>query len=187
MVLNLAPRRPSSRWMRELRRWRGRRNFRPEAWCAPPTIAHLQRYGHASVLLSGPLSEHLGLVFTGNYSRATRPLDRANPTELDSGLASAFTHLVYTPSPRRRGAVGVLVPARVYAGRSPADLSRAPNAWSATTSMSLQSTWEAARQRRSTLLARVRGGVGARSRPERRAADRPLDRAAERTATVGAA
>jgi TonB dependent receptor-like, beta-barrel len=141
MVLNLAPRRPSSTWIRQFEAMAGPPELQAGGVVpSPPTIAHLQRYGHASVLLSGPLSERLGIVFTGNYSRATR-LDRANPTQLDSGLASAFTHLVYTPSPRDE----VRSVFWFQRALTPVDhplIFQEPDAQERTTSMSLQSTWE---------------------------------------------
>ena len=147
MVLNLAPRRPSRTWIRQFEAVAGPPELQAGGVVpSPPTIAHLQRYGHASVLLSGPLSERLGIVFTGNYSRATR-LDRDNPTELDSGLASAFTHVVYTPSPRDE----VRSVFWFQRALTPVDhplIFQEPDAQERTTAMSLQSTWER------------RGGVG---------------------------
>jgi hypothetical protein len=147
MVLNLAPRRPSRTWMRQIEAVAGPPELQAGRHVpSPPTIAHLQRYGSASVLLSGPIRDRLGIVFAGNYSRATR-LDRDNPTELDSGLVSAFTHLVYTLSPRDE------VRSVFWVQRSIATVDHPliflePDAQERTTSLSLQTTWER------------RGGIG---------------------------
>ena len=140
LVLNLTPRRPSSTWIRQVEVVAGP----PELQAGrdvpkPPTIAHLQRYGYGSVLISGPIRDRLGIVFAGSYSRATR-LDRASPTELDNGIASAFTHLVYTVSPRDE------VRTVVWAQRSMAAVDHPllflePDAQERATSLSLQTTW----------------------------------------------
>ena len=125
MVLNLAPRRPSRTWIRQFDAMPDRPNSRPGRHVpSPPTIAHLQRYGNASVLLSGPLRDRLGVVFAGSYSRATR-LDRANPAELDSGYRLGVHAPGLHAVAARRSAVGILGAARDGAGRSSADLQRA--------------------------------------------------------------
>ena len=126
MVLHLTPRRPSRTWIRQIEGVTGPPELQAgRAVPSPPTIAHLHRYGNASVLISGPLRDRLGVVFAGSYSRATR-LDRANPVELDSGLASAFTHLVYTRSPRDEVRSVFWFQRATDAGRSPADFSESP-------------------------------------------------------------
>lgn len=141
MVLNLTPRRPSRSWIRQIEGVAGP----PELQAGrdvpvPPTIAHLQRYGNASVLISGPISERLGIVFAGSYSRATR-LDRGSPTELDSAITSAFTHLVYTVTPRDE----VRTIFWLQRAMAPVDhplIFKEPDAQERTTSLSLQTTWE---------------------------------------------
>ena len=141
MVLNLAPRRPSRTWIRQFEGVAGPPELQAGGSVpSPPTIAHLHRYGNASVLISGPLRDRLGIVFAGSYSRATR-LDRANPIELDSGLASAFTHLVYTRSPRDE----VRSVFWFQRAMTPVDhplIFQEPDAQERTTSFSLQTTWE---------------------------------------------
>jgi hypothetical protein len=141
MVLNLTPRRPTREWIRQFDAVAGPPELQGGGTVpTPPTIAHLQRYGNASILLSGPVRDRLGIVFAGSYSRATRR-DRANPAELDSAIASAMTHLVYTVSPRDE----VRTLFWVQRAMAPVDhplIFSEPDAQERTTSLSLQTTWE---------------------------------------------
>ncbi len=141
MVLNLTPRRPSRTWIRQFEAIGGPPELQAgRAVPSPPTIAHLQRYGSGSVLISGPLRERLGMVFAGTYSRATR-FDRASPTELDSGIASAFVHLVYDLSPSDEVRTVFWTQRTLSAVEHPLIFTE-PDAQERTTAMSLQTTWE---------------------------------------------
>jgi hypothetical protein len=65
---------------------------------AVPPIARLTNFGYGSAMTSGPLTNRLGLLAGGSWSRASK-FEREVGPAADSDLASGFAHLIYTPSP----------------------------------------------------------------------------------------
>ena len=107
---------------------------------APPPIARLSSYGASSVLMSGPISPHLGLMFSGTYSKARR-YERSSTAALDGAIGSAFAHLVYTPSSHNE----LRTVMWAQQGTAPVDHPLTfvnPGAKSTATSLSFQNTWE---------------------------------------------
>lgn len=102
LAVTLVPRRPSTTWTRSVEFFgTGPSLLARQTPTRIPGIAtqHTSADGH--VFLSGPLvADRLGIVFTGGMTRSTR-FDRGDVTTLlDSEIASAFTHLVFTPNAR---------------------------------------------------------------------------------------
>ena len=135
----------------------------------------LQSYGNASVFISGPLRDRLGLVFAGSYSRRDASRTR------QPGRARQRTRIgVYAPGLHRSPQDEVRACFGSSASTTPVEhplIFPEPDAQVSTTSFSLQTTWE----RRGT----AGHHPGARSRRCRRAIarrapgaqERPVDRA----------
>jgi hypothetical protein len=101
MAVTLVPRRPSSSWIRQVEFvGAGTSLLARQAPTNPPGIATQHSLADGHVLLSGPIIPgRLGIVFAGGATTSTR-FERSDPTLVDSNIASAFTHLVFTPNLR---------------------------------------------------------------------------------------
>ncbi len=185
MVVNLSPRRPSSTWLRQVELSGGPPAFQlGNADAPPPAIARLNTFGNASLLLSGPLRERLGLVFAGTYTRAAR-FERDSPAVLDGSIGSAFAHLVYTVSPRDE--VRTVLWGQWSTTPVEHSLIFAATVRTGERDVALAADHlGAARHGRGTVVARIRGDVITRPIAEDRAARRLVDRAPVRRATMGA-
>ncbi|MEP7306884.1 MAG: TonB-dependent receptor [Acidobacteriota bacterium] len=101
MAVTLVPRRPSSIWTRQVEFvGAGTALLARQAPTNPPGLATQHSLADGHVLLSGPIIPgRLGIVFAGGATTSTR-FERADPRLIDSTIASAFTHLVFTPNLR---------------------------------------------------------------------------------------
>ena len=139
IVVSLAPRRPAAGWQRQFELTGGPPMLQ-NGGGTPPPIARLSSYANSSVLMSGPISKHLGVMFSGNYAKARR-YERTSTAALDGAIGSAFANLVYTPSPRDE------MRTVMWAQQSTAPVDHPltfqnPGAKGTATSLSLQNTWE---------------------------------------------
>jgi len=156
----LEPRRPTVQWMTLAHVFgSGGSLAAPTPSGAIPPVARLDDWAHGSALVSGPLTDRLGMVAGGTWTQASKFVRELTPVS-DSDLASGFVHLVYAPSPSTewrtlgwlQGAQAPSEYRRVFpAGASTEDESR-----------HIQSTWE--RRPTTGLRWRVLGGVTQRSR-----------------------
>jgi hypothetical protein len=101
MAVTLVPRRPSATWTRRFEAvGTGPALLARQTVTNPPALATQHTWLDGHVFLSGPVvPNRIGIVFTGGYTNSTR-FERGDPTQLDSSLASAFTHLLFTPNAR---------------------------------------------------------------------------------------
>jgi hypothetical protein len=96
----LTPRMPAAAWQRTFEF-----NSSPPAFQSvnplpgAPTAARLHNGAGGSFVISGPVSDRLGLHLAGNVLGATR-LERKSQTELGSSVATLSAHLVYRASDR---------------------------------------------------------------------------------------
>jgi hypothetical protein len=96
LAITLTPRRPSATWTRSIEGFiapPGLQSGRTLA--SPPSIERINRWQDGSLFLSGPLSNKVGLVFVANVGSSSR-FERTDLTSLDSAIASAFAHIVFT-------------------------------------------------------------------------------------------
>src|SRR5579862_7050807 len=98
LALVLTPRRPADMWQGSVA-LTGALPFlnAGSASASPPSIARLDAWSDANLVVSGPVSDRTGLFLTASGTRSTR-FERADPLKLDADLASAFAHLRFTPS-----------------------------------------------------------------------------------------
>ena len=127
--VTLEPRRPGATWTRAFDASAASPGFvaAPVAG-SPASIERLRQWQHGGLLLSGPISSHLGLVVAGDWSKASQ-FERASTTAVDGDSATGLVNLVYAPSAKTElRTVG-------WAGR-------ATNPQDAQTSFHVQTTWE---------------------------------------------
>jgi hypothetical protein len=99
-LVTLVPRAPSPTWIRTIEFTGAGPWLEGQQPSDPAPIARQQSWANGTVLLSGPLIPgRLGLAFTGTFTKSSR-FERTEATELDSHLASAFAHVVFTPDAR---------------------------------------------------------------------------------------
>ena len=139
--VTLEPRRPGATWTRAFDASAASPGFvaAPVAG-APTSIEHLRQWQHGGMLLSGPISNHVGLVVAGDWSKDSQ-FERASATAVDGQSATGLVNLVYTPGPRTE------LRTVVWAGqtRRPALGATAfglPSAAAQQTSFHVQTTWE---------------------------------------------
>ena len=101
MAVTLVPRRPAATWTRSVEGVAtGPALLARQTPTIPPSLATQHTWLDGHVLFSGPLvPKRLGIVFIGGVTNSSR-FERADPTQLDSSIASAFTHLLFTPNDR---------------------------------------------------------------------------------------
>ena len=99
-IVMLTPRMPSATWQRTIEF-----NTSPPAFQSvnplpgAPAAARLRNAAGGSFVVSGPLSERLGLLLAGNVIGSTR-VERDSPIELSGSVATMSAHLVYRASDR---------------------------------------------------------------------------------------
>ncbi len=142
LSVSLVPRAPSATWTRTFEIFgSGPSLLARQATTNPPAIARQHSWNDGHVLLSGPLvPNQLGLVLTGGWTSSTR-FEREDLTRLDSNIASAFAHLVFTPNGRDElHTIGWIEHASFpYVNRV---AFAQPLASETTNSVHVQSTWE---------------------------------------------
>ena len=124
-----------------------------------PPIARLDDWIQGSGVVSGPLTDRLGIVAGGSWTQASKFIRELTPVS-DSDLASGFAHLVYAPSASTEWrTLGWLQATEV-----PSEYRRVFPDGAAThdESRHIQSTWE--RRPTTGVRWRVLGGLTHRSR-----------------------
>ena len=99
-MVMLTPRMPASTWQRTFEFMASPSGFQsvnplPNA----PALARLRNSASGSFVLSGPVTDRLGLHMTGNLAASTR-VERYASTELPSNVATLSGHVVYRASDR---------------------------------------------------------------------------------------
>ena len=96
----LVPRMPASTWQRTFEFDASPPAFQSvNPLPAAPSIARLLSGNQASFVLTGPLSERMGLLVAGGIARSTRT-ERNGPMSLDSRARTLTSHLTYKATPR---------------------------------------------------------------------------------------
>lgn len=101
MAVSLVPRRPSPTWTRSVELVAtGPSLLARQTPANPPAIATQHTWADGHFLASGPIvPDRVGIVFLASATKSSR-FERADVRLLDSSIASAFTHLLFTPNPR---------------------------------------------------------------------------------------
>ena len=99
-IVMLTPRMPASTWQRTFEFIASPLGFQsvnplPNA----PAAARLRNSANGSFVLSGPVTDRVGLHLAGNVAGSTR-VERNSPTELSSNVATLSGHVVYRASDR---------------------------------------------------------------------------------------
>ncbi|MFN8061360.1 MAG: hypothetical protein U0Q12_19520 [Vicinamibacterales bacterium] len=141
LAVTLDPRRAGTTWRREISASGTGGTLAASAPLGqPPPINRLQDAGRASWLVSGPVSDRVGLVAGGTWARASKRDREALPDASDR-LLSGFTHLVFTPADGREWRTLAVV----QRAETPYAAWRSfgqPAATTRSTAYHVQSTWE---------------------------------------------
>ncbi len=100
VAVTLVPRRPSAVWTRTVEATGAAAPLLAgQTVVGAPALATQHAWLDGHVLMSGPLQPgRLGIVFAGGFTASSR-FERIDTTNtIDSNVASAFTHLVFTPN-----------------------------------------------------------------------------------------
>lgn len=111
LAIRLTPKRPSKTWTRSVEGFfappgliAGRSLVIPPPAeratafiTAPPPIERINSWQDGSLMISGPLSDRMGILFAANAGKSTR-FERYDPATLSANIQSAFTHIVFTPN-----------------------------------------------------------------------------------------
>lgn len=99
MAVTLAPRPPSSTWMRTIEFLGSPPVLNAgSAADSPPAITRMNSWAHADLFLSGPLvPERLSALLSASWTRSSR-FERGRQNVIDGNLASAFLNIVSTPT-----------------------------------------------------------------------------------------
>ncbi len=101
LAVTLEPRRPGATWTRTVTGTASGGALVASAPANQPVpIARLEDWANGSALVSGPLSERVGLVAAGTWTRGAS-LTREHTPGSHSTLLSGFSHIVFIPSPER--------------------------------------------------------------------------------------
>jgi hypothetical protein len=101
LAVTLEPRRPSAAWIGTIAGGGSGGSLAAGAPDDhPPPIARLEEYAHGSGLVSGPISDQLGLTAGGTWA-SSRSLTRELAPSTRSTLGSGFAHVAFAPSPNR--------------------------------------------------------------------------------------
>ena len=99
-IVMLTPRMPSATWQRSFEFSSSPPAFQSvNPLPGAPALARLHNAAGGSFVISGPLSERLGLLLAGNVIGSTR-FERESPTELSGSVANVAAHLVYRATDR---------------------------------------------------------------------------------------
>jgi hypothetical protein len=97
--MTLAPPRPAPKWFRAVEGWLSGPAMVSEVTSPVPVVDRVRQWQDGSVLVSGPLTDRLGLVAAGSWrglSHVAAPGASATSDRVASGLA----HLVFAATPR---------------------------------------------------------------------------------------
>jgi hypothetical protein len=101
LAVTLEPRRAGSTWLRMLNGVGSGGGLAVGAPAGQPApIARLSDFARGSGLIAGPLSDRVGLVAAGTWTRGAA-LSREQLASTRSTNGSAFAHVVFTPQPGR--------------------------------------------------------------------------------------
>jgi hypothetical protein len=99
-MVMLTPRMPASTWQRTFEFMASPSGFQSvNPLPGAPALARLRNSASGSFVLSGPVTDRLGLHMTGNLAASTR-VERNASTELPSNVATLSGHVVYRASDR---------------------------------------------------------------------------------------
>jgi hypothetical protein len=148
LSMTLEPPRPGTNWVRRIEGWISGPPLVADSHSPVSAVDRVDQWQDASVMVSGPVTDRLGLVASGSW-RGLSHVATPNASATDDRVASGFAHLVFAASPRDEI-------------RALAWVQRVTTAAFADTNLHLQSTWE---RRDPTHLAwRLFGGYTARDR-----------------------
>ena len=96
----LVPRMPASTWQRTIQFDGSPAAFQSvNPLPGAPSVARLRSGSDVSFVVTGPLSERMGLLLAGGLARATR-VERDREVPMDSGARTLTAHLTYRATPR---------------------------------------------------------------------------------------
>jgi hypothetical protein len=99
-MVMLTPRMPASTWQRTFEFIASPTGFQSvNPLLGAPALARLRHSASGSFVLSGPVTDRLGLHMTGNLAASTR-VERNSPIELPSNVATLSGHFVYRANDR---------------------------------------------------------------------------------------
>jgi hypothetical protein len=148
LSMTLEPPRPARTWQRLVEASLSAPALVTGVSGSVPAVDLLHQWQDATVMVSGPLSDRVGLVASGSWRGLSQYAGASKNTTTDQ-IASGFAHLVFAATPRDE--VRVLGWAQYGSSSSFTD-----------TGMHLQSTWE--RHQTTGATWRIFGGFTARSR-----------------------
>jgi hypothetical protein len=148
LSMTLEPPRPGTKWFRTIEGSLSGPPLVSDATSSVPAVDRVRQWQDGSVLVSGPVTDRLGLVASGSW-RGLSHVTAPNASATSDRVASGFAHLVFAASPRDE------VRALGWAQRVTTD------AFS-DTGVHVQSTWE--RHDPTHLAWRVFGGYTGRTR-----------------------
>jgi hypothetical protein len=98
VAVSFDPARPAATWMRAIEASASGKSFVASPPVpGPPALETLTQWTHGDVFVSGPVSPRVGLVAALDWAGASQ-VERTGVKEADGQAASAFAHLVFTPS-----------------------------------------------------------------------------------------
>ncbi|HUK34797.1 MAG TPA: hypothetical protein VLV86_12830, partial [Vicinamibacterales bacterium] len=97
LAVSFDPARPGATWTTTIEASASGESFVASPPFGPPAIETLTQWSHGDVLVSGPVSPRVGLVAAVDWAGASQ-VERAGVKEADGQAASAFAHLVFTPT-----------------------------------------------------------------------------------------
>ena len=148
LSMTLEPQRPGTTWSRAIEGSVSGPPLVPDGTSPVPAVDRVRRWQDGHVLVSGPVTDRLGLVAAGSW-RGLSHVAAPNASATSDRAASGFAHLVFAASPRDE------VRALGWA-------QRVTTAASTDTGLHVQSTWE--RRDPAQLAWRVFGGYTQRTR-----------------------
>src|SRR4029077_21272032 len=148
LSMTLEPPRPGTKWVRRIEGSISGPPLVSEGTSTVPAVDRVTQWQDAGVMVSGPVTDRLGLVASGSW-RALSHVAAPNVSATDDRVASGFAHLVFAASPRDEI-------------RALGWVQRIARATFTDTGVHVQSTWE--RRDPHRLAWRVFGGYTGRSR-----------------------
>src|SRR3954469_11925449 len=97
--ITLEPPRPSASWTRTIDGWLSAPSLVAVPSGAVPAIDRVDTWLNGSVVVSGPVTDRLGVVAAGSF-RNLSPVPAARSTTTTDRVASGFAHLVFAVTPR---------------------------------------------------------------------------------------
>ncbi len=141
LAVSFLPARPGSTWTRMIEgSGAGTSLVAGPSAGAAPAIETLRNWTHGGLFVSGPLSPRVGIVADVEWSGSSQ-VERTGATQADGQVASAFTHLVFSPHPGDELRTVAWVQ-RTQAPFASAAAFLTPASADETTFAHVQSTWE---------------------------------------------